>query len=168
MSNDDFSEYAKIIEEAERECFEFKLNAPLTPGGAGKRYYPGFFIDCLEMIGAILEMPVKPIIRYKRKSNWKPRPGSKYVDASKLLEAVDIVEVVTGYTQLRGYGAEQKGMCPLHDDKQPSLEVNASKQLFHCFGCQKGGNAINFIMECEGLAFKDAVAFLTEKFNVKS
>lgn len=168
MNNDDFSEYAEIIEEAKREGFEFKLKKPLTPSGAGKRYYPGFFMDCLGMIGAILEMPAKPRMIYKRKANWQPQPGKKYISAEKLLDAIDIVEVIASYTQLRSYGVEQKGICPLHDDKQPSLQVNASKQLFHCFGCQKGGNAINFIMEIEGLAFKDAVAFLAERFNVKS
>lgn len=168
MMNDNFSEYAEIIEEAKREGFEFKLKKPLMPSGAGKRYYPGYLIDCLEMIGLILEIPAKPRIRYKRKTNWKPQPGTKHVDALKLLDAIDIVEVISGYTQLRSYRAEQKAICPLHDDKQPSFQVNTLKQLFYCFGCQKGGNAINFIMEIEGLAFKDAVAFLAEKFNVKS
>jgi len=170
MSEEDFSEYAEIIEEAEKEGFEFKLKKPLMPNGAGKRYYPGFFIDCLNMIGAILEMPRKPVIRYKRKGNWKPRlEGSKYMDADKLLEAVDIVEVVSGYTQLRRDGINQRGICPLHGSKDiRSFKVDTSRQLFYCFGCQKGGNAINFIMECESLTFKDAIAFLAERFNVKS
>lgn len=150
----------------------FKLKKPLTPSGAGKRYYPGYLIDALEMIEAIIKTTAlkdeSPTMRQRRKSNWKPRPGAKYVDADKLLEAVDIVEVVSAYTQLRGYGTEQRGICPLHGSKSTSLKVNISKQLFHCFGCAKGGNAINFIMEAQDLAFKDAAAFLAERYNVKS
>ncbi|MBA7667842.1 DNA primase [subsurface metagenome] len=148
----------------------FELKKPLMPSGAGKRYYPGYLIDALEIIETIIKTKAlkdeRPTIR--RKSNWKPRPGAKYVDADKLLEAVDIVEVVSAYTQLRGYGTEQRGICPLHGSKSTSLKVNISKQLFHCFGCAKGGNAINFIMEIEGIIFKDAVAFLAERYNVKS
>jgi len=169
MNNDDFSEYAEIIEEAKREGFEFKLKKPVMPSGAGKRYYPGFFMDCLKMIEAILEMPRKPRMIYKRKTNWKPQPGKKYISAEKLLDSIDIVEVVSGYTQLRGHGIDQRGICPLHGSKNiRSFKIDIAQQLFYCFGCQKGGNAINFIMEIEGLAFKDAVSFLDEKFNVKS
>lgn len=168
MSDDEFREYAEITEEAKREGFEFKLKKPLTPSGIGKRYYPGFLMDCLEIVGEIIRKPMPPRIRYRRRSDWRPRPGAKYIDADKLLEAVDIVEVVAGYTQLRGYGPAQRGICPLHGSKSLSLKVDASRQLFYCFGCQKGGNAINFIMETEGLVFKDAIAFLAERFNVKS
>lgn len=167
--DDNFSEYADIIKEAKREGFQFKLLKPLTPSGAGKRYYPGYFMDALKMIGLILETPAAPRIRYKRRSTWKPKPGTKYIDAEKLLEAVDIVEVIAGYTQLKGHGADHRGRCPLHEGKDArSIKVDTSRQLFYCFGCSKGGNAINFIMEIEGLAFKDAVSFLAEKFNVKS
>jgi len=169
MSKDEFSEYADIIEEAKKEGFEFKLKAPLMPSGAGKRYYPGYFIDCLEILSEIIGRPAKPRIIYKRKSKYKPQPGTKYMDADKLLDAVDIVEVISGYTQLRGSGNEQRGPCPLHGSANiRSLKVDGSRQLFYCFGCQKGGNAINFIMEIEGLAFKEAIAFLVEKFNVKN
>jgi len=149
---------------------EFKLKKPLMPSGAGKRYYPGYLIDALEMIEVIIKTKAlkdePPTMR--RKSKWRPRPGAKYVDADKLLEAVDIVEVISAYTQLRGYGTQQRAICPLHGTKSTSLKVNISKQLFLCFGCQKGGNAINFIMEAQNLAFKDAVAFLAERYNVKS
>lgn len=169
MNEGDFAEYAEIIEEAKREGFVFKLKARLMPSGIGKRYYPGFFIDCLEMIGLILETPTKPRIRYKRRSNWHPSPETKYIDADKLLEAVDIVEVVSGYTQLRGYGPDYRGRCPMHEGKDiRSIKIDSLRQLFYCFGCSKGGNAINFIMQIEALAFKDAIAFLAEKFNVKS
>lgn len=168
--DEDFSEYADIIKEANGEGFEFKLKKPLTPSGEGKRYYPGILIDTLELAEATIEREkdTPPIKRRQRpKSKWKPKRGTKYLSAEQVLEATDIVELISRYTQLRPSGKDQRGKCPLHGSRQTSLKVDPSKQLFHCFGCLKGGNAINFVMEAEGLDFKNAIKFLAERFNVK-
>ncbi len=76
----------------------------------------------------------------------------------------DIVDVVSAYVPLtKRSGANQFGLCPFHGEKTPSFSVNAEKQIYHCFGCGKGGGVINFIMEIENLSFPDAVRFLARR-----
>ena len=74
-----------------------------------------------------------------------------------LLNRVDIVEVVSRYVQLKKAGANYLGLCPFHNEKTPSFTVSQTKQFFHCFGCQKHGNAIGFMMEYAGLGYIDAL-----------
>ncbi len=76
----------------------------------------------------------------------------------------DIVEVVSGYVALnKRSGSNLFGLCPFHSEKTPSFSVNRDKQIYHCFGCGKGGGVINFIMEEENLSFPDAVRFLAQR-----
>lgn len=80
----------------------------------------------------------------------------------------DIVDVVSGYVRLqRRSGANQFGLCPFHSEKTPSFSVNAERQIYHCFGCGKGGGVINFIMEIENLSFPDAVQFLARRAGME-
>ncbi len=80
----------------------------------------------------------------------------------------DIVDVVSGYVQLtRRSGTNQFGLCPFHSEKTPSFSVNSEKQIYHCFGCGKGGGVINFIMEIENLSFPDAVHFLARRAGME-
>ncbi len=80
----------------------------------------------------------------------------------------DIVDVVSGYVALtKRSGANQFGLCPFHGEKTPSFSVNADKQIYHCFGCGKGGSVINFIMEIENLSFPDAVQFLARRAGME-
>ncbi len=70
----------------------------------------------------------------------------------------DIVEVVSEYVHLgRRTGSNMFGLCPFHNEKTPSFSVNPDRQIYHCFGCGKGGDVINFIMEVESLTFPEAV-----------
>ena len=86
----------------------------------------------------------------------------KFID--ELVDRNDIVDVVSGYVRLsKRSGANQFGLCPFHSEKTPSFSVNAEKQIYHCFGCGKGGSVINFIMEIENLGYRDAVAFLARR-----
>ena len=86
----------------------------------------------------------------------------KFID--ELVERNDIVDVVSGYVRLsKRSGANQFGLCPFHSEKTPSFAVNPEKQIYHCFGCGKGGSVINFIMEIENLGYRDAVAFLARR-----
>ena len=79
----------------------------------------------------------------------------------ELCERSDIVDVVSGYVRLsKKSGSNLFGLCPFHSEKTPSFSVSADKQIYHCFGCGKGGGVINFIMEIENLSFPEAVAFL--------
>ncbi|MBM7554740.1 DNA primase [Thalassobacillus pellis] len=75
----------------------------------------------------------------------------------------DIVDVVGEYVQLKKQGRNYFGLCPFHGEKTPSFSVSPDKQIFHCFGCGKGGNAFTFLMELEGYDFLQAVSHLAEK-----
>ena len=89
----------------------------------------------------------------------------KFLD--ELTERCDIVDVVSQYVRLtKKSGANMFGLCPFHSEKTPSFSVSPDKQIYHCFGCGKGGGVINFIMEIENLSFQDAVAFLARRANM--
>src|SRR5687768_11299056 len=77
-----------------------------------------------------------------------------------------MVEVVSGRTSLRKSGARYSGRCPFHEERTPSFSVNPAEKLYHCFGCGKGGDAITFVRETEGLDFVEAVEWLAERFRV--
>ena len=80
----------------------------------------------------------------------------------------DIAEVVSGYVQLtKKTGANLFGLCPFHSEKTPSFSVNTEKQIYHCFGCGKGGTVIRFIMDVENLSFPDAVQFLARRAGME-
>ena len=82
----------------------------------------------------------------------------------ELSEKNDIVDVVSGYVHLtKRSGQNLFGLCPFHSEKTPSFSVSPGKQIYHCFGCGKGGSVINFIMEIENLSFPDAVGFLARR-----
>ena len=80
---------------------------------------------------------------------------------------LNIVDVVSSYLPLTKKGANYWGLCPFHHEKTPSFSVNESKQIFHCFGCGKGGGAVRFVMEMESLAFPDAVRKLSEQAGLQ-
>ena len=83
---------------------------------------------------------------------------------TELVERSDIVDVVSGYVRLgKKSGANMFGLCPFHSEKTPSFSVSPDKQIYHCFGCGKGGGVINFIMEIENLSFPEAVEFLARR-----
>lgn len=83
---------------------------------------------------------------------------------TELAERNDIVDVVSGYVRLgKKSGSNLFGLCPFHSEKTPSFSVNPDKQIYHCFGCGKGGGVINFIMEIENLSFPEAVEFLAKR-----
>ncbi len=86
----------------------------------------------------------------------------------ELVARSDIVDVVSDYVQLtKRSGSNQFGLCPFHSEKTPSFSVSPDKQIYHCFGCGKGGGVISFIMEIENLPFRDAVAFLARRAGME-
>ncbi|HEX9183759.1 MAG TPA: DNA primase [Burkholderiales bacterium] len=84
-----------------------------------------------------------------------------------LLNRVDIVEVVGRYVQLKKAGANYAGLCPFHNEKTPSFTVSPAKQFYHCFGCQKHGNAIGFLMDYGGMGYVDAVKELAASVGMQ-
>lgn len=85
-------------------------------------------------------------------------------DIDALRDKADIVEVVSGYTSLkRSGGTTFKGLCPFHSEKTPSFTVDTARNLFHCFGCQEGGNIYQFVEKMENLPFPEAVEWLARR-----
>ncbi|SFL81569.1 DNA primase [Gracilibacillus orientalis] len=80
-----------------------------------------------------------------------------------LRHANDVVDIVGEYVQLKKQGRNYFGLCPFHSENTPSFSVNQDKQIYHCFGCGKGGNVITFIMEMEGYTFQQTIRYLAEK-----
>ena len=78
----------------------------------------------------------------------------------------DIVDVVSDYVTLRKSGRNYMGLCPFHDEKTPSFSVNPEKQIFHCFGCGKGGSMFTFLMEHENVTFVEAVHHVARRLNI--
>ncbi|MCX7986120.1 MAG: DNA primase [Bacteroidales bacterium] len=84
----------------------------------------------------------------------------------RIYETAQIVEVVGDFVTLKRRGANYTGLCPFHNEKTPSFSVSPSKGIYKCFGCGKGGNAVNFIMEHEGLSYYEALKYLARKYNI--
>lgn len=85
----------------------------------------------------------------------------------ELTERNEITEVVSSYVKLtKKSGSNLFGLCPFHSEKTPSFSVASDKQIYHCFGCGKGGTVINFIMEIENLSYPDAVRFLARRVGM--
>ena len=85
----------------------------------------------------------------------------------ELTERNDITDVVSSYVKLtKKSGNNMFGLCPFHSEKSPSFSVSNDKQIYHCFGCGKGGSVINFVMEIENLSYPDAIRFLARRVGM--
>ncbi len=85
----------------------------------------------------------------------------------RIMDAVNIVDVVSEFVSLRKAGVNYKGLCPFHDDTTPSFMVSPAKGICHCFACGKGGNAVNFVMEHEQITYPEALRWLANKYNIE-
>ena len=85
----------------------------------------------------------------------------------KILDATNIVDVVSEFVTLRKSGVNYKGLCPFHDDKTPSFMVSPTKQICKCFSCGEGGTAINFLMKHEQITYPEALRWLAKKYNIE-
>ena len=85
----------------------------------------------------------------------------------KIMDATDIVEVVSEFVNLRKAGVNYKGLCPFHDDKTPSFMVSPARQICKCFACGEGGNAVNFLMKHEQITYPEALRWLAKKYNIE-
>lgn len=86
---------------------------------------------------------------------------------NEIRQAVDIVDLISDYVQLKKQGRNYFGLCPIHGENTPSFSVSPDKQIFHCFGCGAGGNVFSFLMELESLSFQEAAIKLAEKANIE-
>ena len=85
----------------------------------------------------------------------------------KILDAVRIEEVIGDFVSLRKRGANYLGLCPFHQDKNPSMSVSSTKGIFKCFACGKAGNAVSFLMEHEHLTYVEALRYLAKKYHIE-
>ncbi|MDE6122910.1 MAG: DNA primase, partial [Duncaniella dubosii] len=85
----------------------------------------------------------------------------------RILDAADIVEVVSDFVALKKRGANYVGLCPFHNDRSPSFYVSKSKGMCKCFSCGEGGSPVSFIMKLEQLSFTEALRYLAKKYNIE-
>ncbi len=95
-------------------------------------------------------------------------PSRKYPSdlLEKIRQGVNLVEIVGEHVVLRKSGANYTGLCPFHSERSPSFSVSETKQLFHCYGCKKGGDLFGFVMEIYGISFPEAIEELAERARV--
>lgn len=86
---------------------------------------------------------------------------------AKIMDAAQIVDVVSDFVTLKRRGVNYLGLCPFHNEKTPSFTVSPAKGIFKCFGCGKGGSAVHFIMEHEQLSYVDALRYLAKKYHIE-
>ena len=86
---------------------------------------------------------------------------------ARILESTDIVALIQRYFPLKRSGQGYTALCPFHNEKTPSFHVSPQKQIYHCFGCGKGGNAVGFVMEMDKVSFPEAVEILAERCGIR-
>lgn len=84
----------------------------------------------------------------------------------KVIDASDIVSVVSQHTALKKSGPRYSGLCPFHNEKTPSFTVTPEKQLYYCFGCQRGGNIVSFVMDIYKYTFPEAIEYLANRAGI--
>ena len=90
-----------------------------------------------------------------------------YNTIQRIIDTAEITEVVQDFVNLKKRGVNYLGLCPFHNEKTPSFTVSPSKGIYKCFGCGKGGNSVNFIMEHEHLGYPEALKYLARKYNIE-
>lgn len=90
-----------------------------------------------------------------------------HATVQRIMDAADIVDVVSDFVHLKRSGANYKGLCPFHNDRTPSFHVSKAKNLCKCFSCGKGGNPVGFIMEHEQMSYNEALRYLAKKYNIE-
>ena len=95
-------------------------------------------------------------------------PNEQYTDFGNLLDKTSIVEYIEkNWAPLKKSGSNFLTRCPFHDDTNPSMSVNDSKGLYHCFSCKAGGNLITFVKEFKNLNSSEAIDEICDFFNIK-
>lgn len=89
------------------------------------------------------------------------------VTVGRIIDAAQITDVIQDFISLKRRGANFLGLCPFHNEKTPSFTVSPAKGIFKCFGCGKGGNSVNFIMEHEHLTYPEALKYLAKKYGIE-
>lgn len=114
---------------------------------------------------------IKPVCIFLRNFGNHRKGGAALPFPEAFLQELEeknpIEDVVGQYVSLTRRGSNLFGLCPFHNEKTPSFSVAPEKGIFYCFGCHKGGGAVNFIMEIEGLDYPDAIRFLAKRAGME-
>jgi DNA primase len=84
----------------------------------------------------------------------------------EIKDRIDIVDLISGYVNLKKAGQNWKGLCPFHTEKTPSFTVSPAKQIYYCFGCRNGGDIFTFLVRYENLSFPEALKILADRAGV--
>ena len=84
----------------------------------------------------------------------------------RIYAAANIVEIIGDYVTLKKKGVNYQACCPFHQEKTPSFVVSPTKGVYKCFGCGKGGNAVTFIMEQEGISYPEALKIVAKRYGI--
>ncbi|MGA7270068.1 MAG: CHC2 zinc finger domain-containing protein, partial [Acidimicrobiia bacterium] len=87
-------------------------------------------------------------------------------DIDRVRQATDLVELVSAVTKVKRSGRSFMAICPFHEEKSPSMSLDSARGLYHCFGCQKGGDVFTFLSESQGLDFNDALEELARRAGI--
>src|SRR5256712_7795761 len=99
-------------------------------------------------------------------SKLSAMPTVKQDAVQEIKDRLDLVDLISEHLRLQKAGRDLKGLCPFHQEKTPSFYVSPEKQLWHCYGCQKGGDHFTFIQDIEHVDFKGALRLLADKTGV--
>lgn len=98
---------------------------------------------------------------------WKRKAVITQKSVQEILDTVKVEEVIQDFVNLRRRGVNLIGLCPFHNEKTPSFNVSPSKNIFKCFGCGKGGDAVQFLIEHEHFTFAEALLYIAKKYNIE-
>jgi hypothetical protein len=142
------------VSQLRREIHGAELRHSIVSALAIEHHFPFPFAEFAKACRLALKLKLAAT---PRPAPRRGRGGAPLPSISEVKARLDIVNVVGQYTTLRKAGRNYLGLCPLHDDRHPSLTVYPDRQSWHCFGCNRGGDVLDFIMAAEGLDFKQAL-----------